>query len=124
MAKSPQPPESVSALQLQCAQMRIRDGLPPSMPAKVRTHHFGVYTIIRMLRATGQAATTKSLSDLTGIYASHIAKICKNLTRLGLIHRTVIVASHGKGHLHNYEPETDLQHLTWLTQQPPIVLPD
>jgi predicted transcriptional regulator len=66
--------------------------------------HLGILWIIYEYSDSNEPITTARLQELTNVHGTTIIKYCTRLESLGLVKKTRIKASHGKGRAYAYTP--------------------
>jgi predicted transcriptional regulator len=66
--------------------------------------HLGILWIIYEYSDSDEPITTAKLQELTNVHGTTIIKYCTRLESLGLVKKTQIKASHGKGRAYAYTP--------------------
>ena len=106
-----QAPLTPDDLLIHAVVTRIFQEIPVHMTANLRLQHLGIYTIISILIRRGEAPTTNNIANATGIHPSQVGRMANLLAEYGLVERSVIHASHGKGRLNLYIPITDIRRV-------------
>lgn len=79
--------------------------------------HLGILWIIYEYSDTNEPITTARLQELTNVHGTTIIKYCTRLESLGLVKKTRIKASHGKGRAYAYTPGLPQEILSEAVQK-------
>ena len=116
-----QAPLTPDDLLIHAVVTRIFQEIPVHMTANLKLQHLGIYTVISILSRRSEAPTTNNIANVTGIHPSQVGRMANLLAEYGLVERSVIHASHGKGRLNLYIPITDIRRIANFT--PPRTTP-
>jgi predicted transcriptional regulator len=85
------------------------------MSGNMKVQHLGIYFVILHLHDHGEKPTASNIAKFTRVASTQITKIANRLLSLGLVQRTALHASHGRGRQYMYYPIIGLDHLAALT---------
>jgi len=89
----------------------IVSGLPPTTTGHGKAQHLGVYFAILALHEIDIPPTVRNICNVVDMAPTHLVKIANRLYSIGVINRSSIHGSHGKGHQFLYTPVVDLPRL-------------
>ena len=93
---------------------RILKGVDGTTSGNVKFQTIGIYYVIFALFDSDREATVSRLAKMGNVTKTHAAKLANSLVKLGLIERSPIHSSHGKGRQYLYRPVHDADKLLKL----------